>query len=73
MGSRLSSKGVEIPADIKVEQLDSYLEGKLIELKRWIRERQKKAVAERRNAERRQEREEIAAKLKAEQPALFDF
>jgi hypothetical protein len=71
--SRLSSDGVQIPADIKVEQLDSYLEGKLIELKRWIRERQKQAIAERWKADNRQEREEMATKRKAAQPALFDF
>jgi hypothetical protein len=73
MGSRLSGKGAEIPADIKVERLETCLESKLIELKRWIRERQRKALAERRKAERRQEREEMAAKRKAAQPALFDF
>jgi hypothetical protein len=73
MGSRLSGKEAEIPADIKVERLDPYLESKLIELKRWIRERQRKALAERRKADNRQEREEIAAKRKAAQPALFDF
>jgi hypothetical protein len=44
----------------------------LIELKRWIRERQRKTIAERRKADNRQEREEMAAKLKAAQPALFD-
>jgi hypothetical protein len=65
MGSRLSSKGAEIPADIRVEQLDPYLEGKLIELKPWIQERQRRAMAERRKAERWQERAEIAAKTKA--------
>jgi hypothetical protein len=73
MGSRLSGKEAEIPADIKVERLDPYLESKLIELKRWIRERQRKAIAERRKADNRQEREEMAAKRKAAQPALFDF
>jgi hypothetical protein len=73
MGSRLSGKEAEIPADIKVERLDPYLESKLIELKRWIRERQRKALAERRKADSRQEREEMAAKRKAAQPALFDF
>ena len=73
MGSRLSGKEAEIPTDIKVERLDPHLENKLIELKRWIRERQRKALAERRKADSRQEREEMAAKLKAAQPALFDF
>ena len=73
MGSRLSGKEAEIPADIKVERLEPYLESKLIELKRWIRERQRKAIAERRKADNRQEREEMAAKRKAAQPALFDF
>jgi hypothetical protein len=73
MGSRLSSKEAEIPADIKVERLGPYLESKLIELKRWISERQRKAIAERRKADNRQEREEMATKRKAAQPALFDF
>jgi hypothetical protein len=73
MGSRLSSKEAEIPADIKVERLEPYLESKLIELKRWIRERQRNALAERRKAERWHEREEMATKQKAAQPALFDF
>ena len=53
MGSRLTSKGVGIPTDIKVEQLSPDQERGLIGLKRWIRERQRKAVAEKRRAEKK--------------------
>jgi len=53
MGSRLTSKGVGIPTDIKVEQLNPEQERELIGLKRWIRERQRKAVAEKRRAEKK--------------------
>lgn len=53
MGSRLTSKGVGIPTDIKVEQLSPDQERELIGLKRWIRERQRKAVAEKRRAEKK--------------------
>jgi len=53
MGSRLTSKEVGIPTDIKVEQLSPDQERELIGLKRWIRERQRKAVAEKRRAEKK--------------------
>ena len=53
MRSRLTSKGAELPADIKVEQLTPGQERDLIGLKRWIRERQGKAVAEKRRAEKK--------------------
>jgi hypothetical protein len=42
-------------------------------LKEWICRQRTRARQERERAERRQKKEETAAKMKAAQPALFDF
>jgi CO dehydrogenase/acetyl-CoA synthase beta subunit len=63
----------KIPEDIKVDKLHPDQERQLNELKRWIRDQQRKAAAGRRRAEQRQEKEEEIERRRAEQPALFDF
>ena len=65
--------GKDVPEDIKIEKLTEYQERQLNDLKRWIREHQRKAVAERKRAERHQAKEEEAARRREEQPALFPF
>ena len=54
--------GDAMPPDIRRERLSEEQERKLNELKRWIRERQRRAVAERRRTERAQAKAEAAAK-----------
>ena len=51
-----------MPDDIKVEKLEPDQERQLNELKRWIRDQQRKAVAERRRGEKAKARAEAAAK-----------
>lgn len=63
----------EIPEDIRVESLRDDQERDLNRLKAWIYQQRRKIRLERDRAERRQRKEEEAAKRKAEQPALFDF
>lgn len=52
----------KVPDDIKVEKLDPDQERQLNELKRWIRDQQRKVVAERRRGEKAKARAEAAAK-----------
>jgi len=65
MGSRLTGKGVEFPADISVEKLNSDQERDLLGLKRWIRDRQRKALRGQR-VERRTERKAEAERVRQE-------
>ena len=58
MESRMVRQGVTVPDDVRVDKLDDYQEQKLKELKRWIRERQRKVLEERRRAEKKAEQEE---------------
>ena len=58
--------GDAMPSDIRRETLTEEQERKLNELKTWIRERQRKAVAERRRTERAQAEAEAAAKAPAQ-------
>jgi hypothetical protein len=63
----------EVPADIAVDSLNDYQLAELKRFKDWLYQQRIKIRLERDRAERRQEREEEAAKKKAEQPALFEF
>jgi hypothetical protein len=71
---RTQESGTQVPEDIRVEKLDDQQMRDLCRLKDWIYRRRVAERHERDRAERRQNREELAAKKKAEQPALaFDF
>ena len=63
----------EMPQDIAVDSLDKDQMVELRRLKEWLYHQRTKIRVERDRAERRQKREEEAARRKAEQPALFDF
>ena len=68
-----SSAGKEVPEDIRVETLSDYLMQELNRLKAWIYQQRIKVRLERDRAERRQRKNDEAARRKAEQPARFDF
>jgi len=70
---RTPQSGVTMPEDIRVELLNRNQEDDLNRLKRWIYERRAKARQECDRGERRQKKEEKAARRKAEQPTLFEF
>ena len=63
----------EMPQDIAVESISDYQMGDLRRLKAWLYRKRTTIRLEQDRAERRQKREEAAARRKAEQPALFDF
>ena len=63
----------EMPGDIAVDKLDDEQMRELNRLKEWLYRQRTKIRLERNRAERRQRREEEVARIKAEQPALFDF
>ena len=63
----------EMPTDIAVDSLNDDQMRDLNRLKDWIYKKRVNARLERDRDERRQKKEEEAAKRKAEQPALFDF
>jgi hypothetical protein len=63
----------EMPADIAVDSLNDYQLAELKRFKDWLYQQRTKIRLERDRAERRQRKEEGAAKRKAEQPALFEF
>jgi len=63
----------EMPGDIAVESLTSDQVRELNRLKEWLYHKRTQIRLDRDRAERRQKREEEAAKTKAEQPALFEF
>ena len=66
-------KKSEMPEDIRVESISDYQMAELRRLKEWICQQRTKIRLERDRAERRQRKEEEAARRKAEQPALFDL
>ena len=68
-----ANRGGEVPEDIKVESLNEGQMADLNRLKEWIYHQRTRAREEKERAERRQKKEEIAAEMKAAQPALFDF
>ena len=63
----------KMPSDIAVDKLDSEQTRDLARLKEWLYGTRTRIRLERGRAERRQQREEEAAKIKVEQPALFEF
>ena len=63
----------QMPADIVVDSISDYQTGELNRLKDWIYRQRVKARLEKDRAERREEREGIAAQKESEQPALFEF
>jgi hypothetical protein len=63
----------EMPGDIAVDQLDDGQLRDLHRLKQWLYNQRVKVRQERERAERRQRKEEEAARDKAEQPVLFQF
>jgi hypothetical protein len=70
---RTKESGVTMPTDIAVDKLDDEQMRELYRLKAWLYHKRTTVRLERDRAERRQKREEEAAKREAEQPALFDF
>jgi len=63
----------EMPSDIAVDKLDDEQMRELYRLKAWLYHKRTPIRLDQDRAERRQKREEEAAKREAEQPALFDF
>jgi len=63
----------EMPADIAVNSINDYQLAELKRFKDWLYQQRTKIRLERDRAERRQRKEEEAARIKAEQPALFEF
>jgi hypothetical protein len=63
----------EMPSDIAVESLTSDQVRELNRLKEWLYHKRTQIRLDMDRAERRQNREEEAARRKAEQPALFTF
>ena len=69
----LSTERKEVPQDIRQDSLRDDQVAQLRRLKDWIYQKRVAHRLERDRAERRQRKEEEAAKRKAEQPALFEF
>ena len=63
----------EMPGDIAVDKLDDEQMRELNRLKAWLYRKRTTARLDQDRAERRQKREEEAARREAEQPALFHF
>ena len=70
---RTKDSGVEMPEDIRVESLDDDQMRDLNRLKAWLYQKRTTVREDRERAERRQKKDEEAARREAEQPALFDF
>jgi len=66
-------KKAELPEDIKVDSLSDYDMQELNKLKEWLYRQRTRARQEREKAERRLRKEEVAARITAEQPSLFNF
>ena len=66
-------KKTEMPEDIAVDSLRDDQVADLNRLKEWLYRKRTQVREERERAERRQRKDEEAARKKAEQPALFDF
>ena len=66
-------KKSEIPEDIRVESLNDDQMRDLNRLKAWLYQKRTTVRLARERADRRQKKEEEAAKRKEAQPALFDF
>jgi len=63
----------EMPSDIAVDQLNDEQMRDLNRLKEWLYHQRARVRQERERVERRQKKEEEAARSKAEQPVLFQF
>ncbi len=63
----------EMPDDIRVDSLNNQQMADLNRLKEWLYRRRTTARQESERTERRQQKEEEVSKIKAEQPALFEF
>jgi len=70
---RSKESGAGMPADIRVDKLETQQRSDLNRLKEWIYRRRAQARLDRDRGERRQKKDEKVARKKAEQPALFDF
>ena len=70
---RTKESGVTMPDDIRVDSLTDDQMRDLNRLKEWLYRKRTTIRLDRDRVERRQKREEEAARRKAEQPALFDF
>ena len=66
-------KKTEMPEDIRVDSLRDDQMADLNRLKEWLYHQRTRVRQERERAERRQRKEEEAARGKAEQPVLFEF
>ncbi len=66
-------KKAEMPEDIRVESLNDDQMRDLNRLKVWLYQKRTTVRLERERADRRQKKEEEAARIEVEQPALFDF
>jgi len=66
-------KKTKMPEDIQVESLNDEQMRDLNRLKAWLYQKRTTVREDRERAERRQKKEEEAAKREVEQPALFDF
>ena len=66
-------KKAEMPEDIRVESLNDDQMRDLNRLKAWLYQKKTTVREDRERVERRQKKEEEAAKREVEQPALFDF
>jgi len=67
------NKERKLPEDIKIASLSDYDMQELNRLKAWIYRQRTRARQEKERVERRHKKEEMVAKIKAAQPALFDF
>jgi len=65
MEGRMGKEHVTVPEDVRVDTLTKYQEEQLLHLKRWIRDRQRKALCGQR-AERRTERKAEAERVRQE-------
>jgi hypothetical protein len=70
---RTKESGVTMPGDIRVDHLSDYQMQHLNRLKDWIYRQRVKVRQERNRTDRRERKEEDAAKRETEQPALFDL
>jgi len=63
----------EMPGDIAVDSITDYQISELTQLKEWLYRKRTQARLEREKAERRQKKQEEAARRETEQSALFEF
>ena len=71
MEDRIGKEQVTVPEDVRVDTLTKYQEEQLLHLKRWIRDRQRKALRERQRVERKAETERVRQETRGEQLPLL--